>query len=185
MAQGRLSPSAARPGIMRMTISMAAIASSTTRRSQLRHSATRALHGWPSLMSISITATARRIFSTETAYPHFLGYRDERGIGKGEGFNINYPMKPGTDFAAWSRALNSACAAIKAFGPEALVVSLGVDTFEKDPISYFKLTSPDFKTYGRRIAKLKLPTLFVMEGGYAIEAIGTNTVNALEGFLDA
>ena len=38
---------------------------------------------------------------------------------------------------------------------------------------------------GARIAKLKLPTLFVMEGGYAIEAIGVNTVNVLEGFLDA
>jgi acetoin utilization deacetylase AcuC-like enzyme len=25
----------------------------------------------------------------------------------------------------------------------------------------------------------------VMEGGYAIEAIGVNTVNVLEGFLDA
>jgi acetoin utilization deacetylase AcuC-like enzyme len=121
----------------------------------------------------------------ETAYPNFLGYKDETGAGKGEGFNINYPMKPGTDFATWSRALNAACAAIKKFGPDALVVSLGVDTFEKDPISYFKLKSPDFTTYGARIAKLKLPTLFVMEGGYAIEAIGTNTVNVLQGFLDA
>jgi acetoin utilization deacetylase AcuC-like enzyme len=121
----------------------------------------------------------------ETAYPNFLGYKDETGKGKGEGFNINYPMKPGTDFATWSRALNSACAAIRKFSPDVLVVSLGVDTFEKDPISYFKLKSPDFTSYGARIAKLKLPTLFVMEGGYAIEAIGTNTVNVLAGFLDA
>jgi acetoin utilization deacetylase AcuC-like enzyme len=27
-----------------------------------------------------------------------------------------------------------------------------------------------------------LPTLFVMEGGYAVEEIGTNTVNVLKGF---
>ena len=72
----------------------------------------------------------------------------------------------------------------KAFAPDVLVVSLGVDTYEKDPISYFKLKSEDFRDYGRRIAKLKLPTLFVMEGGYAIEAIGVNTVNVLEGFLE-
>jgi len=64
-----------------------------------------------------------------------------------------------------------------------LVVSLGVDTFEKDPISHFKLTSEDYPKIGRRIAELGLPTLFVMEGGYAIEAIGVNTVNVLEGFL--
>jgi acetoin utilization deacetylase AcuC-like enzyme len=60
----------------------------------------------------------------------------------------------------------------------------GVDAFKDDPISFFKLTSADFKTCGGRIAKVKLPTLFVMEGGYAIEAIGVNTVNVLEGFLD-
>jgi acetoin utilization deacetylase AcuC-like enzyme len=119
------------------------------------------------------------------AYPNFLGYKDETGKGKGEGFNINYPMPPGTGFDRWSKALESACRKIKAYGPDALVVSLGVDTFKDDPISFFKLESEDFKTYGKRIAKLKLPALFVMEGGYAIEAIGVNTVNVLEGFLDA
>ena len=30
--------------------------------------------------------------------------------------------------------------------------------------------------------ELNLPTLFVMEGGYAVEEIGINTVNVLTGF---
>ncbi|MPT22385.1 MAG: histone deacetylase family protein, partial [Starkeya sp.] len=34
-----------------------------------------------------------------------------------------------------------------------------------------------------RIAALARPTLFVMEGGYAVEAIGVNVANTLEGFL--
>ena len=63
------------------------------------------------------------------------------------------------------------------------MVSLGVDTYKDDPISFFKLESDDFTDYGRRISELKLPTLFVMEGGYAIEAIGINVVNVLTGFL--
>jgi acetoin utilization deacetylase AcuC-like enzyme len=121
----------------------------------------------------------------EDCYPHFLGYRDERGTGKGEGYNFNYPMPPKTGFATWSEALKDSFKQIKRFKPDALVVSLGVDTFEKDPISFFRLKSKDFHTYGRMIAGLKLPTLFVMEGGYAIEAIGVNTVNVLEGFEDA
>jgi acetoin utilization deacetylase AcuC-like enzyme len=121
----------------------------------------------------------------EWAYPHFLGYKDEKGAGKGEGFTINYPMPPGTAYDQWGKALESACRKIKAYGPDALVVSLGVDTYKDDPISFFKLKSADFTTYGARIARLKMPTLFVMEGGYAIEAIGINTVNVLEGFLDA
>jgi len=120
----------------------------------------------------------------EDAYPYFLGYKDEKGQGQGEGYNLNFPMAPGTGFDVWGTALDSAIRKIRAYGPDGLIVSLGVDTFRDDPISFFKLTSDDFKTYGGRIAKMKLPTLFVMEGGYAIEAIGVNTVNVLEGFID-
>jgi acetoin utilization deacetylase AcuC-like enzyme len=115
-------------------------------------------------------------------YPFFLGYADETGIGAGEGANRNYPMRHGTGFDLWAEALESACRAIAAWRADALVVSLGVDTYEGDPISHFRLQSPDFVTYGRRIARLGLPTLFVMEGGYAVEAIGINAVNVLTGF---
>jgi acetoin utilization deacetylase AcuC-like enzyme len=120
----------------------------------------------------------------EDAYPYFLGYKDERGKGKGEGYNFNYPMPPKTNFERWSEALQEAFKQIRKFKAEVLVVSLGVDTYKDDPISFFKLASKDFKTYGAAIAKLGLPTLFVMEGGYAIEAIGVNTVNVLEGYMD-
>ena len=116
------------------------------------------------------------------AFPHFLGYQDEFGATHGEGFNHNYPLRPNTAFDVWSEALNDACNKIAAYAPDALVISLGVDTFEGDPISFFKLTSDDFKRYGSTIAKLNLPTLFVMEGGYAVEEIGINTVNVLTGF---
>ncbi len=116
------------------------------------------------------------------AFPHFLGYADESGAGPGEGFNHNYPMGPGTNYATWGKALDDACAKIAGYAPDALVVSLGVDTFERDPISFFKLTSDDFKRYGATIAGLRLPTLFIMEGGYAVEEIGINAVNVLEGY---
>ena len=118
----------------------------------------------------------------QDAFPYFLGYKDEVGEAEGEGFTANYPMPPGAGFDAWGRALDDACRRIRRYRPDALVVSLGVDTFKDDPISFFKLESEDFSIYGARIAALKLPTLFVMEGGYAIEAIGINTVNVLEGF---
>ena len=121
----------------------------------------------------------------EEAFPHFLGYADETGTGAGEGFTANYPMPPGTPFSEWRKALTSALERIAKYAPDALIVSLGVDTFETDPISFFKLASPDFTTYGGDIAGLGLPTLFVMEGGYDIDEIGLNTVNVLEGFVGA
>ena len=71
---------------------------------------------------------------------------------------------------------------IKNYNPDVLLISLGVDTYENDPISFFKLKSDDFFDVGRKIASINLPTLFVMEGGYAIKEIGLNTVNTLKGF---
>lgn len=120
----------------------------------------------------------------EDAFPHFLGGADETGQGEGEGANVNYPLPPGTPYAVWAEALEDALARIRGFRAEALVVSLGVDTFKDDPISFFRLESDDFTDYGRKLASLSLPTLFVMEGGYAVSEIGVNTVNVLEGFED-
>jgi acetoin utilization deacetylase AcuC-like enzyme len=117
-----------------------------------------------------------------TEYPFFLGHADERGEGDGEGFNVNYPMPFGTAWETWGAALDDACGRLTAYRPEVVVVSLGVDTFEKDPISHFKLKTEDYPKIGRRIARLGLPTLFVMEGGYAIEEIGVNAVGVLTGF---
>ncbi len=118
----------------------------------------------------------------EDAFPHFLGYADETGEGPGTGFTANYPMKPGTRFPEWQAALKSGLNRVEEFAPDALIISLGVDTFESDPISFFKLKSDDFLTYGQDIAQLGLPTLFVMEGGYDIDEIGVNAVNVLQGF---
>lgn len=115
-------------------------------------------------------------------YPYFLGHAGETGEGEGEGFNVNYPLRWGTEWPAWSAALDQACDRLAAFAPDAVVVSLGVDTFKEDPISHFCLETEHFPRIGQRIRRLDLPTHFVMEGGYAVEEIGVNAVGVLEGF---
>ncbi|MDC0057582.1 histone deacetylase family protein [Pelagibacteraceae bacterium] len=116
------------------------------------------------------------------AFPHFLGHADEKGIEDGEGFNLNYPLPRNTSYAQWKQAFIKVIDEAKIFCPDLLLISLGVDTFENDPISFFKLKSDDYFDVGRIISSLNLPTLFVMEGGYAINQIGINTVNILKGF---
>ena len=115
------------------------------------------------------------------AFPHFLGYAEETGKGAGAEATRNYPMPPGTLWSVWGAALDDALARISAFGAEAIVVSLGVDTFEKDPISFFRLTSPDYVTMGRAIAAHGLPVVVCMEGGYGVPEIGVNVANVLRG----
>ena len=116
------------------------------------------------------------------AFPYFSGYADETGSGAGAGFNLNLPLPPGTGFTVWEEALRAALERIAVFRADALVVSLGVDTFAEDPISFFRLQSADFLSCGRMIGGCALPTLFVLEGGYAVGAIGINVVNVLAGF---
>jgi acetoin utilization deacetylase AcuC-like enzyme len=115
-------------------------------------------------------------------YPFFLGYTDEKGAGAGEGYNRNYPMRWGTHWHAYQERLVDAIRYIKNYSPDLLIVSLGVDTFEKDPISKFLFKTEDYLRLGEAIAAIGKPTLFVMEGGYAIDDIGTNVTNVLFGF---
>jgi acetoin utilization deacetylase AcuC-like enzyme len=117
-----------------------------------------------------------------TEYPYYLGYAEETGSGAGAGCNLNLPLPRGTGFARWREALAEALAAIRGFGAEAIVLSLGVDTFEGDPISGFGLRSDDYLRVGEDLARAGLPVLFVFEGGYAVAEVGRNTVNVLQGF---
>ncbi|MGO3244643.1 MAG: histone deacetylase family protein [Halomonas sp.] len=118
----------------------------------------------------------------EVTFPYYLGYADETGRGSGEGFNANYPLPPGTTVDTWMATLDNALVKIKETQCDMLIVSLGVDIFEGDPISAFTFTSGDFSLLGQRLAQTGLSTVLLMEGGYAVDDIGVNVVNVLQGF---
>jgi acetoin utilization deacetylase AcuC-like enzyme len=120
-----------------------------------------------------------------TEYPFYLGHADETGRGAGEGFNLNLPLPAGSAASTWFEALELACARIARHGADALVVSLGLDTFAGDPISTFALQADDFSRLGERLGRLGMPTVFVLEGGYAAAELGENAVNVIEGFEQA
>ena len=87
-----------------------------------------------------------------------------------------------TQKGAWFAALEAASLRIAQYSADALVVSLGLDTFVGDPISHFALTTDDFFTMGQRLAALHLPTALVLEGGYAASELGANAVQVIRGF---
>jgi acetoin utilization deacetylase AcuC-like enzyme len=82
----------------------------------------------------------------------------------------------------FERALDQALTQIAAFAPDLFIVSFGTDTFEGDPISHFRLKTQDYPGIARRIASAGYPTLIVMEGGYAVDALGENVAAFLSGF---
>ncbi len=117
-----------------------------------------------------------------TEFPFYLGFADETGSGPGFGSNLNIPLPSSSANSTWFAALETACLRVQTSRIDALVVSLGVDTFAGDPISSFHLQSADFLRIGERIGNMGLPCVFVFEGGYAVNEIGVNVVNVLEGF---
>jgi acetoin utilization deacetylase AcuC-like enzyme len=136
----------------------------------------RIFYGRDDVLYASIHATPER------EYPFLLGYARETGEGRGHGYNFNQPLPLGTRIETYRPALAAAVARVRAFAPDVLIVSLGVDSYIRDPVGGFALESDDFLTIGSDIAALGLPTLFVMEGGYAIEELGVNTANVISGF---
>jgi len=120
-----------------------------------------------------------------TEYPFYLGHADEAGEGEGLGFNLNLPLPAGTAADTWFSALDAACSRVERHRADALVVSLGLDTFVGDPISKFSLSTGDFHRLGARLAKLGLPTVFILEGGYAAAELGINAANVLDAFDQA
>ena len=117
----------------------------------------------------------------KTDFPFYWGHADERGAGAGEGTTLNLPLPQGTEWSGYAPALDTALEAVRAHGADLLIVSYGADTFAEDPISHFKLTREDYAAMGEKIAALGLPTLAVMEGGYAVDALGANVAAFLDG----
>ena len=117
-----------------------------------------------------------------TDYPFYWGHADETGEGVGVGATLNLPLPRGSGLPEFEHALATALERIAAFAPDILLCSYGADTFAGDPISFFKIETADYAVIGRRIAALGLPTAILMEGGYAVDALGFNVAAFLSGF---
>jgi acetoin utilization deacetylase AcuC-like enzyme len=115
-------------------------------------------------------------------YPWFVGHADERGGGAGAGANLNLPLALGTGDAGWLDAVRAGTEAIRAFGAEALVVSLGFDASKHEPLNALSVTGDGFARAGAAIGGLRLPTAIVQEGGYAVSELGALLTRFLGGF---
>ncbi|KXS21434.1 Arginase/deacetylase [Gonapodya prolifera JEL478] len=133
-------------------------------------------------------------------FPHYTGHEDETGTGEGEGFTINRPLaredchgKDGEEH--YHATLNTLIHShVVPYNPTFLLVSLGVDTFHLDPVGGLGLTTPGFRLIGASIragvklveaaTKRRVPTLFVLEGGYGVDDMGENISEVMRGYVN-
>ncbi len=118
------------------------------------------------------------------AYPNFTGFTDERGMDEGEGYNLNLPLKKGTNGREYRKALGLAIDEIKKYNPAYLIIALGLDTAQGDPTGTWVLSANDFVENGKMLAKLNMPTLIVQEGGYKNRDLGINARHFFEGLWE-
>ena len=115
------------------------------------------------------------------AYPGFSGHQEEVGVGAGEGYNANFPLRAYLVIGEYLSFLERACEVVVAFDPDVLIVSIGFDTHKEDPIAQFDLDSCDFGRIAACIDAMGLPTLHVLEGGYALDYLGEAAMSYVQG----
>jgi len=115
-------------------------------------------------------------------FPWFTGRAEERGGAAGAGCTLNLPLALGTGDADWLAAIATAIDAIRGFGADALVLSLGFDASGDEPLAALAVTPDGFARAGAAVASLGLPTAIVQEGGYNVDLIGRLLERFVAGF---
>jgi acetoin utilization deacetylase AcuC-like enzyme len=119
----------------------------------------------------------------EEAYPYIAGAAEETGSGPGLGMNRNIPLPGGTAWREYQPALETALDTVRRFGPAFVVVSLGFDALEGDPMGTFRLHPEDFRAMGAMLRALDSPILAVQEGGYLLPALGQAARRFFDGMV--
>jgi len=117
-----------------------------------------------------------------TLYPG-TGFTWQIGEGEGEGYTVNVPMPPGSGDAEYAAALQEIfeplCAQYK---PEMVIVSMGFDAHEDDPLTSLRLSSYSFGWLAEAVVR-KGPALFVLEGGYSLRGLAEGACNVFKAML--
>ncbi len=126
-------------------------------------------------------------FSTHQ-FPYYPGSGswDEVGKGKGKGFTVNVPLRPGAgddDFCyIFSELL---VPVVTFFRPDLILVSSGFDIHAHDPLGGMEVTAEGFGNMASIIIQLARElcqgrVLFTLEGGYDLNGLASGVVEVLK-----
>ena len=126
-------------------------------------------------------------FSTHQ-YPFYpgTGSQDEKGIGKGYGFTYNVPLPAGTGDKTYTEIYSEKLPQlVNGFNPDIILVSAGYDLHIDDPLTNLMVTTEGIGIIVENILKSKkVPFLFMLEGGYNLEALGESVKLTIEKMLE-
>jgi acetoin utilization protein AcuC len=125
------------------------------------------------VLTISLHQNGRTLFPG-------TGFIEERGFGRGRGFNINLPLPPYTGDEAYLEAFDAVVPPmVTRFSPDIMVTQLGVDTHYLDPLANLALTTHGHAALFHRLRAMGLPWLALGGGGYHLEVVPRSWTLAL------
>ncbi len=128
---------------------------------------------------------AEVFYASTHQYPFYpgTGRAGERGA---HGNVINVPLASGSGdrafLGAWEKKIGPA---LQAFKPELLLVSAGFDAHEDDPLAGLEVTTDGYRELARMITGWSIAhtggrSVWALEGGYNLRALGESAVACLE-----
>ena len=120
-----------------------------------------------------------------TLYPG-TGFIDEVGSGEGEGCTVNVPLPPGSGDAEYACAMKEIFVPLtEQFKPDLFAVSAGFDAYAEDPLTQLRLSTLAYGWLTRFVIEqaervCKGRAVFVLEGGYALDALAGGAVNIVK-----
>jgi acetoin utilization deacetylase AcuC-like enzyme len=69
---------------------------------------------------------------------------------------------------------------VKKFQPDIMMVSAGYDIHKDDPLAAIRVSDEGIRSIVRGILSFSLPTVFVLEGGYDLAALGRSVLITIE-----
>jgi acetoin utilization deacetylase AcuC-like enzyme len=141
-----------------------------------------AFYADPTVLTISIHG--------DGDYPAQRGGIEDRGTGAGEGFNINVPLPEGSGTGAYIAAFERVVVpALRAFGPDLVIVASGLDASVLDPLGRQNVHSGGFREMARLVRQAAEQLcdgrlVCIHEGGYSeayVPFCGVAVVEELSG----
>ncbi|HSF15344.1 MAG TPA: histone deacetylase [Vicinamibacteria bacterium] len=119
--------------------------------------------------------------------PHYpgTGAVTETGRDAGDGFTLNVPLAAGSGDADYLSVFRDIVVPVGIeFAPELVLVSAGFDAHRDDPLGGMKLSREGYAAISEEIVRLAHATcggkvVFVLEGGYDLEALEESIVAVL------
>ena len=105
--------------------------------------------------------------SPEYSFPFERGFLEERGAGRGKGYNLNVPLPKGMNDTEFLLVLEKSLTYVgDVFDPEVYVLQLGTDPLLEDPLSKFELSNVGFLDAFRLVRDIFGEGVYLGGGGY-------------------